>query len=70
MIEQNNELDFLAMEEVEMSAFTEEVQQKLKLMMDFMVNFGIVEIKRWGEDRELSLRYVDDTIYSVEMVRR
>jgi hypothetical protein len=44
------------------------MQQKLKSVMDFMVDFAIVEIKRWGEDRELSLRHVDGVFYSVEMV--
>ena len=67
MAEQNNELNFLAMEEVKLSAFTEDMQQKLKSAMDFMIDFGIVEIKRWGEDRELSLRYVDGVVYSVGM---
>ena len=70
MSEQNNELDFLAMEEFALSAFTEDMQRKLKSAMDFMIDFGIVEIKRWGEDRELSLKYVDGTIYSVDMGRR
>ena len=70
MSKQNNELDFLVMEEVELSAFTEDMQQKLKSVMDFMINLAIVEIKRCGEDRELSLKYVDGTIYSVDMGRR
>jgi len=54
-------------EEVELRMFTNKFQQELKKVMEFMIDLGIVKIKRMGENKELVLHYVDDVEYVVNM---